>query len=139
MRGLDLLDGVHIEYSSCIPPRDAIVRSDEKTIQFTGGCATFLILTPTKSMAQSVPVIKNSDKWRNFANGNTRELQRFLESKVHAWSKYSYRNTDWYFNLYGKVSFNSDCIEWYPVLHRTDPQQIRHWDHVYCSHGVHEV
>ena len=61
--GLDLLDGVHIEYSANISAGHATMETNAQTVQITTGTAAFLLMTPTQKQAASIVVIKNAWQW----------------------------------------------------------------------------
>ena len=102
-------------------------------------------MTPTQTKAASIPVIKKARKWKNFAEASTEALQRFVNHKAQAWTLHKERLPlgcrDWYFNLCGKVSFNSDYSGEEHVLTGAPAQETRraHWDIVFYPAGVHEV
>ena len=142
MLPLDLLNGVHIEYSANVSPNDAVVHTDQKTIGFTTGCASFLILTSSMRMAKSIPVLKNTYCWGSYAAENTRALQAFLDYKAQEWTIYKFGQTYcYYFNLCGKMCYNSDYSDAETLGTSIAAQRNRrsHWDIVYYHHGVHEV
>ena len=59
---LDLLNGVHLHYDSCISSKQVVPSSNRQRCQMTTGVAVFLILTKDKVVGQSVPCIKSHNK-----------------------------------------------------------------------------
>ena len=116
-----------------------------QTIQITTGTAAFILMTPTQTKAASIPVTRRSRQWKPFAGRSTIALQEFADRKAQAWTLYRERlpfgYRDWYFNLCGKVSFNSDYSGQEYVLIGAPAQETRraHWDLVFYPAGVHEV
>lgn len=101
---LNLLDGVDIQYDSCVASEHVIPNGSSHTIQMTSGVASFLLLTPTKVVGQSVPCTKKYNQWVDFAAKNSVLLQDLADYKALEWTAYDHLGSTWYFNLRGYSS-----------------------------------
>ena len=142
--GLDLLDGVHIEYSANISAGHANMETNAQTVQITTGTAAFLLMTPTQKQAASIVVIKNAWQWGPFAEKSSASLQKIVDHKAHAWTLYKDRlplggYRYWHFNLCGKLRFNVDDEQHISTDAPDIVSRQSHWRSVLYCEDRHEV
>ena len=105
---LNLLDGVDIQYDSCVASGHVIPMSNRQTCQMTSGVASFLLLAPNKVVGQPIPCTKKHNQWIDFAAKNSVLLQDLADYKSLQWTAYDNPagGSRWYFNLRGYFHFD---------------------------------
>ena len=103
--GLDLFNGITVKYDSSCSAGSAVVETSYEAalLQMTTGCSLVLLMTPEHIAGRSFTAIKNQHQWREFARDNTAAVLRLVQMKCAEWTRYSWNDDVWYFNLRGYI------------------------------------